>query len=391
MMMFLLGSTRIATYYSNINHNMVVKAFSFTTTTTTTNHAIWTYRRHHNSRSHNHREFFTVVQSNHNVQDEPIWQDNNPDDDKIFAAIDSSSSSRRDILHSIWKNSAITTMTSWGLSSWNAWAVEDESNNGVASLTRSTEDAEITNKIYIDIQGLPSSSSSSTKQPPQRIVIGLFGKEAPEPVQILLSLVSPTGWDSPCRPKVEKLLQKEQLEANKVYNACIEQQNQGVTLKDSTIWRIFPNQQFDIGAVSGRFLAREYPNYQNHPLDTPPLRHDRPGIVSVRRGNEGGFGFTIYYFNEDDDDSINNKNKNIPNELDSTHIVVGKVLEGLDVLAALNRVPVVTSSKLNFMALTGERNQKAPDRSCRYGSGNVYCNENKPLIKISIGDTGVLS
>jgi cyclophilin family peptidyl-prolyl cis-trans isomerase len=318
-----------------------------------------------------------------------------------------STSSRREILHSIWKHGCVMTTTTslaWGISGLNeaAWAEvaenEVESNSRVSSslsmsttttTTKSTEDAEITDKIYIEIEGLPSSSSSSSvKQPPQRIVIGLFGKEAPEPVQILLALVRPTGWGTPCRPKVEKLLQKEQLEANKVYKSCIEQQNQGVTLKDSTIWRIYPNQQFDIGAVSGRFLAREYPNYRSPPAEIPILRHDRPGIVSVRRGNEGGFGFTIYYHTDQDDNNNNNKSKNIPNELDSTHIVVGKVLEGFDVLAALNRVPVVTSS--NFLA--GQRNPlKAPDRSCRYGGGNLYCNENKPLSKLTIVDCGTLA
>jgi hypothetical protein len=37
----------------------------------------------------------------------------------------------------------------------------------------------------------------------------------------------------------------------------------------------------------------------------------------------------------------------------------------------------------------GPKSSNAPDRSCRYG-GPMYCNENKPLVKLKIADCGVL-
>lgn len=108
-----------------------------------------------------------------------------------------------------------------------------------------------------------------------------------------------------------------------------------------------------MGSVLGKFVAREYPDWQ----DTPnSLRHDTPGVVSVRRGDEGGFGFCVYP-----------GSGSAPTYLDEEHIVVGRVVEGLDIVEALNQVPVVQSSKVNYMALAGGTTTKnAPTRACRY-------------------------
>jgi cyclophilin family peptidyl-prolyl cis-trans isomerase len=277
----------------------------------------------------------------------------------------------------------------------------------------STDSAVITDRIYLSIKGIPvsstsdsTSSSSATTAPAapnNRIVIGLFGKEAPNSVRMLKQLVSsPTGSSvsevdsngrtsggsggglpAPCRPKAERALQKEQLEANKVYNACMEREGEGVSLLYSTIWRIVPNERIDVGAVTGRFIAREYPTWSESSTVESEYRHDEPGIVSVRRGNQGGFGFTIYPGTGSSTTASSN--------LDQDHIVVGRVVEGLDVIDALNtRVPVVASSSLNYMTLTGgPKANTAPDRSCRYG-GPMYCNENKPLVKLVVTDAGIL-
>jgi hypothetical protein len=67
------------------------------------------------------------------------------------------------------------------------------------------------------------------------------------------------------------------------------------------------------------------------------------------------------------------------------------VIDGFDTLMELNRVPVVKAAKqANYMALTGGSSSKnAPSRACTYG-GPLYCNENKPLIKLTVSSTGVL-
>jgi len=239
--------------------------------------------------------------------------------------------------------------------------------------TSSTESASVTDKIFVEIKGLGGPSSTETK----RIVIGLFGKDAPACTEKLKMLTSSQGLPASCRPKAERALQKEQLEANKVYNSCVESESTGVSLKYSTIWRVLKNERIDMGAVTGRFVARDYPNWQES--SESGLKHDAPGVVSVRRGSDGGFGFTIY--------PGSGKDMEV---LDEDHIVVGKVLEGMDVVQELNEVPVITSSKVNYMGLTGGTTTKnAPTRACRYG-GPMYCNEFKPLIKLSISDVGVV-
>jgi cyclophilin family peptidyl-prolyl cis-trans isomerase len=253
----------------------------------------------------------------------------------------------------------------------------------VAAAASSTDEAEVTDRIFVEIKGLTSSSSSSSSSPsstePRRIVIGLFGKAAPHTVSKLKNLVTSQGLATPCRPKAERTLQREQLEANQVYNRCKEDENRGINLLYSTVWRIIRNERIDVGAVSGKFVAREFPDFQEEiGGGSTFLKHDAPGVVSVRRGNEGGFGFTIYPGNGGD-----------ARFLDEEHIVVGKVIEGMDVVRELNEVPVIASSKFNYMGLTGGPTTKsAPTRSCRYG-GPMYCNENKPLIKLSIVNAGI--
>jgi cyclophilin family peptidyl-prolyl cis-trans isomerase len=150
----------------------------------------------------------------------------------------------------------------------------------------------------------------------------------------------------------------------------------GVNYDYSTVWRVIPNQRIDIGAVTGKFVARENPNFISNPSI---LLHDAPGVVSVRKGNnDGGFGFTIYPGGGD------------ATVLNEDNIVVGRVLDGMDVIQRLNEMPVVKSAGVNYMAITGGPNAKnAPSRACRYG-GPMYCNENKPLKKVLIEKTGIL-
>jgi len=250
-----------------------------------------------------------------------------------------------------------------------AWAAESTSAN-----------AKITDRIFLDIKGLNGAGDTTTK----RLVIGLFGNEAPRSTNMLKQLCR-GGLPAPCKPKQEKTLQKEQLEANKVYNSCIESQEKGVNYEYSQIWRVIPGERIDVGAVSGKFIAREFPTWQE---DTPsPLRHDSPGVVSVRRGNDSGFGFTIYPGSS----STAAAAGEAAQYLDDEQIVVGRVMEeSMELLAQLNAVPVITTSKVSYMGLTGGANNKsAPSRACSYG-GAMYCNENKPLIKLSITGTGVL-
>jgi cyclophilin family peptidyl-prolyl cis-trans isomerase len=237
---------------------------------------------------------------------------------------------------------------------------------------------EVTDRIFLNIK-------SSTDIEPRRLVIGLYGREAPRSTNMLKQLVSsPGGLSAPCKPKdTSRIFEKEQLEANRVYNNCMESQNVGVTYDGATIWRIIANERIDVGAVSGKFIAREYPTWDEIQV---PSNHQQSstqslefGTVTVQRGKDSGFGFTIWTNNSTTTTTTDNV------------IVVGKVLEGLSAVQDWNQSPVVKSSQVSYMALTGSDGKKqAPSRACRYGSTNLYCNEYKPLQKLSIVASGIL-
>ena len=251
--------------------------------------------------------------------------------------------------------------------------------NAAETSVTSTANAEITSEIFLELKGLPNSESDGVEG--DIITIGLFGKDAPQPVSILNQLVSSSGYPSKCKPKETRALQREQLEANKVYNSCMETQDtKGVNYDLSTVWRIVKDEKIDLGAVSGKFIAREYPMFEGK----NSLKHDAEGVVSVRLGNDGGFGFTIY---------MGPGSGSSDNYLNETNIVVGRVIGGIDVVRKLNEVPVIQSSSVGYKALAGGDPSKrsAPSRACRYGSSELYCNEFKPLKKITIFRTGVVN
>jgi hypothetical protein len=130
-----------------------------------------------------------------------------------------------------------------------------------------------------------------------------------------------------------------------------------------------------VGSVSGKFIAREFPNWSEEENTTAVSLPIEFGSVSVTRGNESGFGFTIH-----------TNPTPLLNTQDGNVIVVGHVLpESMALLQKLNETPVVTSSKVGSAEL-----RAAPSRSCAYGKKDFYCNEYKPLQKLSIVNTGVL-
>ena len=235
---------------------------------------------------------------------------------------------------------------------------------------------EVTDKVFLDIKGLPSAEGGGTK----RIIIGLYGKEAPQSAGKLKQLFGSSGLPTLCKPKEERSLQREQLEANKVYNSCMDGQDKGVTYDYAQIWRVIQGERIDFGSVAGRFIAREYPTWEEK--ETRIQQFDQPGIVSVRKGNDSGFGFSVF-------PGGSGMNAGVA-DLEENHIVVGQVMEGLDIIEELNNIAVITTAKVNYMGLTGGANTKsAPSRSCRYG-GQMYCNEYKPLVKLTIYNTGIL-
>ena len=220
-----------------------------------------------------------------------------------------------------------------------------------------TADAKVTDRVYVDVKGLVDPGEDPVYATPKRVVIGLFGEDAPQAVGILKKLVSKEGLPADCKPKETRTLQREQLEANKVYNSCIESVDKGVNYDLSTIWRIDKDNRIDVGSIQGKYIARIPPTFEG---SNSGLKHDAPGVVSVRRGNDGGFGFTIFPGGGD------------PSALNDEHVVVGRVLEGMQYVQAMNELPVVQSSSVGYKALAGGKTKTAPSRACRYGSTELY-------------------
>ena len=271
----------------------------------------------------------------------------------------------------------LTSVTAATLAAVSSQAVVPAS-PAIAATGASTADAKVTDRVYIDVKGLVDPGEDPVYASPKRLVIGLFGEDAPQAVGILKQLVSKQGLPADCKPRETRTLQREQLEANKVYNSCIESVEKGVNYDLSTVWRIDKDNRIDLGSIQGKYIARIPPTFEE---SNSGLKHDAPGVCSVRRGNDGGFGFTIYPGGGD------------PSLLDDEHIVVGRVLEGssMEYVKAINVLPVVQSSSVGYKALAGGSKAKtAPSRACRYGSSELYCNELKPLKKLQISATGVL-
>lgn len=151
------------------------------------------------------------------------------------------------------------------------------------------------------------------------------------------------------------------------------------------------DQRIDLGAVSGKFVSRVSPMFEVEPSNNNLLKHDREGVVSVRRGNDGGFGFTIYPGDGDGGGGGGGAKgaATAGAQLDEENIIVGQVLEGMDVVRRLNELPVVRSAGASVMGM-GASKRSAPTRACRYGGSEAFCNEFKPLKKILISNSGVL-
>mmetsp|Transcript_14073 Transcript_14073/g.20107 ORF Transcript_14073/g.20107 Transcript_14073/m.20107 type:complete len:380 (+) Transcript_14073:121-1260(+) len=272
-------------------------------------------------------------------------------------------------------------------------------NNDGNRLASKTSDAIITHKITFTLRGVAANydNDNAMDDDDNNLTIGLFGKDAPQPVSILTQLASKKGYtDAPCKPREIRNLQREQLEANRVYNACTQDtaNGLGVNYESSTIWRILSNQRIDMGAVEGKFLSRLSPDFQSfHDYDTNHtdnhnnlLTHDALGVVSVRKGTDGGFGFTIYMGTAN---TNNNYHDPIVDDLNRNHIVVGRVMpESMKLLQRINQSPVVKSNTIsinndNYNVIINNLKSK-PSRACRYGSSELYCNEYKPLKKIIV-------
>jgi cyclophilin family peptidyl-prolyl cis-trans isomerase len=109
------------------------------------------------------------------------------------------------------------------------------------------------------------------------------------------------------------------------------------------VWRVKQDERIYVGAVSARFVAHHFPTWNGE----KDLQHSAPGVMMVQKGNDSGFGFTIY---PGGGDAL---------YLHANHLVVGRVVEGMNVMESINQLPVVTSKFVSQAKLP-----TAPSRAC---------------------------
>jgi cyclophilin family peptidyl-prolyl cis-trans isomerase len=172
-----------------------------------------------------------------------------------------------------------------------------------ASTSPTQENAAVTAKAYVDV--------SIARKPAERITLGLYGDEAPRATKIFLSI-------------------------------CKNEYQDDLNYDGSTISRVQKDKRIDFGKMSaGKDQRQEtYVNpsgkasIRNVDLaekvthsDTNAFLHDTKGTLSVPKGGKS-FQFTLT------PESKPNK------DLDRDNLVIGKVLDGMDVVNRINAVPV---------------------------------------------------
>ena len=235
--------------------------------------------------------------------------------------------------------------------------------------------AEVTDRVFMDIKIQGVNTASENKRGSKiedqaaaegRIVIGLYGKDAPETTSLFRELFAGTLAAECQEMSLEAATQRELLQKKQPFKQCKAAEDKPVNLEDSQVWRILADERIDFGRLKGKFLLREAPEIQ----EANTLTHDRAGVVSAKKGG-GAFEFAVT-------PGPNTK-------MDDKNVVFGQVLEGFDLVAKLNMTPVK-----KFVGNVGEKEDAtATDGACYYGSKNAFCGANKPLQRITVVRAGL--
>ena len=218
---------------------------------------------------------------------------------------------------------------------------------GRCSQSRSTSDAKVTDHVYFDL--------SVAGRPLGRLVIGLFGDDSPESTQIFKKL---------CRGEY------------------VGKGGRRAGYRGSTVSRVVKGERIDVGRIRQQFDEGAQFSGMPQRLDAgvaPPtnfevnsLRHDRQGVVSVKKGG-GDFGWSIC--------AGPNGCSRVGGGMDDEMLVIGVVEKGLDIVEKLNEAPTNRKNSSNAFRTIGKI----------IGDSRAKVQlENKPLQKIAISDSGIL-
>ena len=227
--------------------------------------------------------------------------------------------------------------------------------------------ATVTDKIRLEF--VQQVSAEESKMLP--MTIGLYGKDAPQAVSAFKALCA-GKLAAPCPSTLDlstEIMERTKQSKKAQYRACVGSESIPVDYTYSSVWSVQQGKRIDAGQVQGKFALRIPPEFAR--TESAAISHDAAGLLSVRRGG-GSFDFGI---------------TTAPTpEYDADYMVIGRVIDGMETVEALDAVPVVKAADI----LDVEAASASRAKACAYGSANSYCSQNKPLKKILLVRTAVL-
>ena len=227
--------------------------------------------------------------------------------------------------------------------------------------------AVVTDKVRLEFVEQVSAQESRSLA----MTIGLFGKDAPTAVSTFKEACSGT-LVLPCPSDVDvsdAVMERSKQSKKATLKACLGSENEPVSYAYSQVWAVQRGKRINAGAVQGKFAMRVAPTYALS--EAAGLSHDASGLLSVKRGG-GSFDFGITTAPTPD--------------FDDEFIVIGRVLEGADAVAALDALPVVKAADVLGVAPPTASRASA----CEYSNPQPFCAQNKPLKKVTLLRTAVL-
>ena len=227
--------------------------------------------------------------------------------------------------------------------------------------------AVVTDKVRLEFVQQISAEESVTLP----VTIGLFGRDAPSAVSSFKAACT-SALVAPCPTEVDlssEVMERSKQSKKAALRVCQGSESLPVSYAYSTVWSIQRGKRIDAGQVQGKFALRLAPVT---PLsESTGLSHDQAGLLSVRRGG-GSFDFSI-------------TTAPVP-EFDTDYVVIGRVLDGMDSVQALDAMPVVKAA--DGLAVEGPRSSRAS--ACEYSNPQPFCAQNKPLKKVLLMRTALL-
>ena len=203
----------------------------------------------------------------------------------------------------------------------------------VVAAPPSTANAVVTQRVYLDLRIITRFDVEVLEDAAVRgrLVLGLYGKDAPLAVERFVEFVQGTtgqyaksaGGPSYAQAAIEKLRPGELIEGGRISG-----------LKQATF----------AGSLEWQYMSRMLPNLRPI-LEVNELRHDRRGLLSIERFSDGGpeFGLTL---------------GKAP-QFDNTREVIGGVESGDDLLQMVEELPYITGKSLDAPGSVADEVYKA--------------------------------